>query len=80
MTLADRVVVMNHGIIEQVGTPQQLYHNPRTRVAAGFINSPAMNFHPLPRGGGEGGLSIRLTNELTLLLTAAHVACGSATR
>src|SRR5256885_7052645 len=43
MTLADRVVVMNHGIIEQVGTPNQLYHSPQTRFVAGFIGSPAMN-------------------------------------
>ena len=44
MTLADRVVVMNHGVIEQVGTPTELYHHPRTRFVAGFIGSPAMNF------------------------------------
>ena len=44
MTLADRVVVMNHGVIEQVGPPQELYHNPATRFVAGFIGSPAMNF------------------------------------
>ena len=46
MTLADRVVVMNHGVIEQVGPPQELYHHPRTRFVAGFIGSPAMNFIP----------------------------------
>src|SRR6185369_12639070 len=46
MTLADRVVVMNGGNIEQIGTPNQLYHNPRTRFVAGFIGSPAMNFIP----------------------------------
>ncbi len=46
MTLADRVVVMNHGIIEQVGPPQELYHHPTTRFVAGFIGSPAMNFIP----------------------------------
>src|ERR1044072_1160414 len=59
MTLADRGVVMNHGVIEQVGTPQELYHQPRTRFVAGFIGSPAMNFIPCriePNGaGGEGG-------------------------
>jgi multiple sugar transport system ATP-binding protein len=44
MTLADRVVVMNAGEIEQVGPPNELYHNPRTRFVAGFIGSPAMNF------------------------------------
>ena len=47
MTLADRVVVMNHGVIEQVGSPQELYHNPTTRFVAGFIGSPAMNFLPV---------------------------------
>src|SRR5262249_9665112 len=46
MTLADRVVVMNNGRIEQIGTPHELYHNPHTRFVAGFIGSPAMNFIP----------------------------------
>jgi multiple sugar transport system ATP-binding protein len=42
MTLADRVVVMNHGVIEQVGSPQDLYHNPATRFVAGFIGTANM--------------------------------------
>src|SRR5512136_1974097 len=46
MTLADRVVVMNAGIIEQVGAPNDLYHSPATKFVAGFIGSPAMNFLP----------------------------------
>jgi multiple sugar transport system ATP-binding protein len=44
MTLADRVVVMNKGRIEQVGTPMQLYREPTNLFVAGFIGSPAMNF------------------------------------
>ena len=44
MTLADRVVVMRDGAIEQIGPPGELYHAPRTRFVAGFIGSPAMNF------------------------------------
>ena len=44
MTLADRIVVMNLGRIEQVGTPLELYHQPANRFVAGFIGSPAMNF------------------------------------
>ena len=52
MTLADRVVVMNGGVIEQVGPPQELYHRPRTRFVAGFIGSPAMNFLPARLAGG----------------------------
>ena len=43
MTLADRVVVMNRGRIEQIGAPNDLYHAPATRFVAGFIGSPAMN-------------------------------------
>ena len=74
MTLADRVVVMNHGIIEQVGTPNQLYHNPRTRFVAGFIGSPAMNFIPCQVEEANGGLSIRLTNELAFPVPPARAA------
>lgn len=47
MTLADRIVVLRDGCIEQVGTPLELYQTPRTRFVAGFIGSPAMNFIPL---------------------------------
>jgi multiple sugar transport system ATP-binding protein len=65
MTLADRVVVMNGGIIEQVGPPQELYHNPATRFVAGFIGSPAMNFLPV-QVLDEGGLILRLANGVKL--------------
>ncbi len=43
MTLADRIVVMNGGLIQQVGTPMELYERPRNRFVAGFIGSPTMN-------------------------------------
>lgn len=46
MTLADRLVVMNKGTIEQVGTPSEIYDHPATTYVAGFIGSPAMNFLP----------------------------------
>jgi multiple sugar transport system ATP-binding protein len=72
MTLADRVVVMNHGIIEQVGTPNDLYHSPRTRFVAGFIGSPAMNFIPCRMEGADGGLSIRLTDQLAFPVPPAR--------
>src|ERR1700760_4007868 len=59
MTLADRVVVMHNGVIEQVGSPQDLYHNPATRFVAGFIGSPAMNFLPVRvQDGSNGGLGV----------------------
>jgi multiple sugar transport system ATP-binding protein len=44
MTLAHRIVVLNRGAIEQVGTPMELYHTPVNRFVAGFIGSPKMNF------------------------------------
>src|SRR6202167_1234625 len=66
MTLADRVVVMNGGLIEQIGTPHELYHNPGTRFVAGFIGSPAMNFMPCRITNGGGGLAVRLGDGLTL--------------
>ena len=43
MTLADRVVVMNKGIVQQVGTPTDIYDRPKNTFVAGFIGSPAMN-------------------------------------
>lgn len=44
MTLADKIVVLRDGIIEQVGSPLELYHNPKNEFVAGFIGSPKMNF------------------------------------
>ncbi|MDQ0994854.1 multiple sugar transport system ATP-binding protein [Phyllobacterium ifriqiyense] len=46
MTMADRIVVMHDGIIQQVGTPLELYDNPANIFVAGFIGSPGMNFLP----------------------------------
>src|SRR3954470_11952980 len=46
MTLADRIVVLNAGLIEQVGSPMELYHNPANLFVARFIGSPAMNVLP----------------------------------
>jgi multiple sugar transport system ATP-binding protein len=68
MTLADRVVVMNHGRIEQIGTPNDLYHNPATRFVAGFIGSPAMNFVPCRLEDVAGKLHLRLTDRITFPL------------
>ncbi|HEY6024045.1 MAG TPA: sn-glycerol-3-phosphate ABC transporter ATP-binding protein UgpC [Pseudolabrys sp.] len=66
MTLADRVVVMNSGRIEQIGTPQELYHHPRTRFVAGFIGSPAMNFIPCQLERSGGGLNVRISDTISL--------------
>ena len=74
MTLADRVVVMNGGQIEQVGPPNELYHHPRTRFVAGFIGSPAMNFLPcrLIERGEE--LAVDLGGDLVLPVPASRSA------
>jgi sn-glycerol 3-phosphate transport system ATP-binding protein len=53
MTLADRMIVMNAGRAEQIGTPMEVYENPQTLFVAGFIGSPAMNFVP-GKGSGNG--------------------------
>jgi multiple sugar transport system ATP-binding protein len=60
MTLADRVVVMNNGRIEQAGAPTELYASPRTRFVAGFIGSPAMNFIPCGLERAAGALRVKI--------------------
>jgi len=64
MTLADCVVVMNGGRIEQFGPPRELYHAPRTRFVAGFIGSPAMNFLDCRLEQGTAGLTLSLAGGL----------------
>ncbi|EKE71508.1 sn-glycerol-3-phosphate import ATP-binding protein UgpC [Oceanibaculum indicum] len=53
MTMADRLVVMNLGVAEQIGTPLEVYEKPATMFVAGFIGSPSMNF--LPATLSDGG-------------------------
>jgi len=74
MTLADRVVVMNRGKIEQIGAPNLLYHSPATRFVAGFIGSPAMNFLPCRLEPNGSGLMLRLGEGLALPVPASHAA------
>ncbi|MCP3444301.1 ABC transporter ATP-binding protein [Bradyrhizobium sp. CCGUVB14] len=74
MTLADRVVVMNKGRIEQIGTPNELYHKPATRFVAGFIGSPAMNFIPCRLEDAGGTLQLRLTDRVAFALPPARAA------
>ena len=60
MTLADRIVMMNKGNIEQIGTPEDLYHRPATRFVAGFIGSPPMNFFDCRVAKEANGLAMEL--------------------
>src|ERR1700741_5596300 len=65
MTMGQRIAVMSEGLLQQVGTPQDLYDNPKNRFVAGFIGSPAMNFVEVPVSAGvtelrEGGFTFPL--------------------
>src|SRR5471030_797634 len=51
MTLADRLIVMNAGVAEQIGTPMEVYAKPASTFVASFIGSPPMNLVPAERGG-----------------------------
>lgn len=53
MTMADKIVVLNAGRIEQVGAPMELYNRPATEFVAGFIGAPAMNFLAVTMQGGQ---------------------------
>jgi ABC-type sugar transport system ATPase subunit len=61
MTMADKIVVLKDGIIEQVGSPHDLYHNPASRFVAGFIGSPKMNFlNGTIQAAHESGIDVEL--------------------
>jgi multiple sugar transport system ATP-binding protein len=68
MTMADKIVVMHDGRVEQTGEPLELYDRPANRFVAGFIGSPAMNFLPArAKGGGvslASGFSISVKKQL----------------
>ncbi len=74
MTLADRVVVMNGGNIEQVGPPNELYHAPKTKFVAGFIGSPAMNMVPCQIEGSGDALKIKLNGAISLAVPPSRAA------
>lgn len=76
MTLADRIVVMNAGNIEQVGRPLELYDRPANLFVAGFIGSPAMNFIDGTVTTGENGLVLVTDSGATFPLPAESAAPG----
>ena len=63
MTLADKIVVLNDGRIEQVGTADDLYENPKTLFVAGFLGSPPMNFLPGSMVGLDGDATVGVRPE-----------------
>lgn len=62
MTMADRMIVMNQGVAEQIGTPLDVYEKPQTLFAAQFIGSPAMNI----MDGVADGRSLKLGDDIVL--------------
>jgi sn-glycerol 3-phosphate transport system ATP-binding protein len=75
MTLAQRMIVMNAGRMEQFGTPEEVYHRPATTFVASFIGSPPMNLLKDAPGGRNGARSLGIRPEH---LTSAAKAAGSA--
>ena len=67
MTLADRIVVMKEGEIQQIASPNEIYNNPINQFVAGFIGSPSMNFLPV-RCGVENGIFFLQAGESRLVL------------
>jgi multiple sugar transport system ATP-binding protein len=72
MTMADRIVVMNEGVVEQIGSPLELYDRPKNLFVAGFIGAPSMNFlqGSIRREGGSG--SVEIGDGISLPLPATH--------
>ncbi|WP_227104115.1 ABC transporter ATP-binding protein [Chromobacterium rhizoryzae] len=81
MTLADKIVVLSAGRVEQVGAPRALYHHPANRFVAGFIGSPRMNFLPgRVLSIQPAGVAVRLDGggELLAAVTAQDLKPGDA--
>jgi sn-glycerol 3-phosphate transport system ATP-binding protein len=80
MTLADRLIVMNAGVADQIGTPMDVYDRPASVFVAGFIGSPAMNFLAAKVAPGSRGVELTSpgTQPVTLSLAAATSAAPGA--
>jgi multiple sugar transport system ATP-binding protein len=80
MTMADKIVVMRDGIVEQIGGPLELYDTPRNTFVAGFIGSPAMNLLPGVVARDGGGARVRLDHGGHVAVAAGadgqRVLCG----
>lgn len=79
MTLADKIVVMSAGNVEQVGSPNRLYHAPANRFVAGFIGSPKMNFLEgvVEQVSGDGVLVRYATGEMQRVAVETRGASSS---
>ncbi|MET4731668.1 multiple sugar transport system ATP-binding protein [Thalassospira sp. MBR-102] len=69
MTMADKIVVLRAGSVEQVGTPLELYHHPQNQFVAGFIGSPKMNFVPaVVMGVSQQTVTVKLDSGKEVML------------
>jgi len=69
MTMADRIVVLNGGRVEQFGTPMELYHHPATKFVASFIGQPNMNFLPARvKGADAAGVTVEIDSGPVMTL------------
>jgi sn-glycerol 3-phosphate transport system ATP-binding protein len=75
MTLADRLIVMNAGVAEQIGSPLEVYDHPATTYVASFIGSPAMNF--LPAKLSAGGAKVAIGGSSSAALDLARPLGGA---
>jgi multiple sugar transport system ATP-binding protein len=71
MTMADTIVVMNGGRVEQIGTPLDLYDEPANLFVAGFIGSPAMNFLPGRLVAGASGRGVQIAEGCVIPVTGS---------
>ena len=76
MTLADRIVAMDGGYIQQIGSPMDLYERPANRFVAGFIGSPAMNFFAGRYRAGDGAPRLELDGEGTVVTLGAALSAA----
>ena len=76
MTLADRIVIMNEGRIEQVGTPDEVYKQPASQFVASFIGSPAMNFATGEISNSGSKTVLQTDSGVAIALANCHVAQG----
>lgn len=73
MTLADKIVVIDQGEVQQSGAPIELYRRPRNLFVAGFIGSPKMNFIPVKVTGVEDGVAIVEAQDLSPVAVPANL-------
>jgi multiple sugar transport system ATP-binding protein len=76
MQMGDKIVVMNHGVVEQFGTPQDIYDHPATLFVADFIGSPSMNFLHFEGIAAAGATSVQLGDIAMALPEVQEAAQG----